>query len=331
VPLQIANGGDIELSWNLAEAPAGSATLSKAATTDRATSSPLARKVAANEATRDRFRSRAPDAPAVRGNVTPGCEAATAGMLLHDDGSPEDGYRDGSGLFSINAYVDRFTPTAYPATLTTACVAFLTLGPTTQDFELIVYDDTGFNGGPGNLIASVPATALDIPATATASFVKVDLSGLGISIQSGSVYVGAQWNPLEPGDVFIASDTGGDPNAGQGYHMRGSDLGLGSWDPTIDEFGDYHALLVRAVEAPDYCSSPADVPWLTPSETSGTVAAHESGSISVTLNPDGLVEGTYAATLCIASNDPTHPHLVVPVRFDVVDGIFANGFDPSNR
>lgn len=327
VPVQIANAGDMELSWNLVEAPGGTSTRSRTFA-DRATPSPAGSKAAANDATRDRFRSRAPEAPVVRGEITPGCDAATPGMLVHDDGMPDDGYRDGSGLFSINAYVDRFTPSAYPATLTTACVSFLTLGPTTQDFELIIYDDTGFDGGPGNLIVSVPATATGIPDTAMAAFVKVDLSGLGISIPSGSVYIGAQWNPLDPGNVFIASDVNGDTNAGHGYHMRGSDLGLGSWDPTIDEFADYHALLVRAIEEPDYCATPADVPWLTLSDTSGNVAAHDSGTIMVTLDPSGLANNTYTATLCIASNDPAHPRLVVPVRFEVGDRIFASGFDP---
>jgi hypothetical protein len=326
LPMQISDAGDSDLSWSLVEAPGGNSVRS-GMPAESAASSSLSRKMAANDATRDRFRSRAPEAPSVRGTITPGCESSVPGMLLHDDGVPEDGYRDGSGLFSINAYVDRFTPSTYPATLMTACVAFLSLGSTTQDFDLIVYDDAGFDGGPGNLIASVPATALDIPITATASFVKVDLSALGISIPSGSVYIGAQWNPLEPGDVFVASDISGDPDAGHGYHMRGSDAGLGSWDRTIEEFADYHALLVRAVEAPDYCATPSDVPWLALSETAGTVAAHESGTVSVTLNPAGLAAGTYAATLCIASNDPAHPRFVVPVRFDVLDRIFANGFD----
>ena len=327
VPVEIANAGDLDLAWSLVEAPGGTSTPS-GTLAEGNTSSPLARKIAANSATRDRFRARAPDVPLVRGEITPGCDEATPGLLVHDDGAPEDGYRDGSGLFSINAYVDRFTPDMYPATLTAACVSFLTLGPTTQDFDLIVYDDRGLDGGPGNLIASVPATATDIPDTAIAAFVKVDLGGLGISIASGSVYIGAQWNPLDPGDVFVASDTSGDPDAGHGYHMRGSELGLGSWDRTIDEFADYHALLVRAVGAPDYCATPADVPWLTLGETSGSVPGHDSGSLAVTLDPSGLASGSYAATLCIASNDPTHPRVVVPVRFDVVERIFASGFDP---
>jgi len=326
VPVQIGNAGDEELSWSLLEAPGG--TSAQARTSSATTSSPFARKIAANDATRDRFRSHAGSTPIVHGAATSGCDAATPGILIHDNGTPEDGYRDGSGLFTINAYVDRFTPSAYPATLTTACVSFLTNGPTTQDFELIVYDDSGFDGSPGNLIASVHATATNIPSTAMAAFVKVDLAGLGISIPSGSVYIGAQWNPLDPGDVYIASDTNGDPDAGHGYHTRGSDLGLDSWDPTIDEFADYHALLVRAVEAPDVCAMPADVAWLTLSETAGSVDAHASSSITATLDPSGLANGSYTATLCIASNDPAHPRLAVPVRFEVGDRVFANGFDP---
>lgn len=327
VPVQIGNAGDMGLSWSLVEASGAASSLPRTPA-HRVASSPIDPKIAANDATRDRFRSRAPTAPAVRGESTPGCDAATPGILVHDDGAPEDGYRDGSGLFSMNAYVDRFTPSAYPATLTAACVSFLTRGPATQDFDLVVYDDTGFDGSPGNLIASVRATASDIPGTATAAFVKVDLGGLGISIPSGSVYIGAKWNPLDPGDVFIASDVSGEANAGHGYHMRGSDLSPGSWDPTIDQFADYHALLVRAVEAPDTCATPADVPWLTLSATSGSVAAHDSGTITATLDPSGLANGSYAATLCITSNDPAHPRLVVPVRFEVGDRIFANGFDP---
>jgi hypothetical protein len=46
------------------------------------------------------------------------------------------------------------------------------------------------------------------------------------------------------------------------------------------------------------------------------------------MHPESLAAGTYAATLCIASNDPAHPRVVVPVRFDVIDTIFASGFDP---
>ena len=31
----------------------------------------------------------------MRGEITPGCDEATPGILVHDDGMPEDGYRDG--------------------------------------------------------------------------------------------------------------------------------------------------------------------------------------------------------------------------------------------
>jgi len=52
------------------------------------------------------------------------------------------------------------------------------------------------------------------------------------------------------------------------------------------------------------CDSPADVPWLSEVPTSGTVAAGGSTPVQVTLDSTGLADGTYAASLCVESNDP---------------------------
>lgn len=330
VPLQIANNGDLPLEWSLAEAPGAGAPRTLAAAPAPQRVSPLAvRKIASNDATRDRFRSGAPELVSVRGSVTPGCDAATPGIIIHDDGTPEDGYTDGSGLFPIVAYVDRFTPSSYPATFSSACVSFLSHASTTIDFELVVYDDNGWDGGPGDELAAVPAVATDIPTTAMASFVKVDLSGLGLVVDEGSVYIGARFNPLTPGDVFIASDVDGDPNVGAGYHMRGAPGAPGGWDPTIDQFFDYHSLLVRAVEQPAWCATPGDLPWLSFDVVAGDVDAHASATITATFDPSQLGVGDHAATLCVDSNDPARPHLAIPVRFHVDDVLFADGFDPA--
>jgi hypothetical protein len=191
----------------------------------------------------------------------------------------------------------------------------------------VVYDDSGWDGGPGNLLAAVDAVATDIPTSAVASFVRVDLSGVGISIDSGSVYIGVQFDPIDPGVVYVASDVNGAPDAGNGYLMRGNPGAPGGWDPIVDQFPDYHALLVRAVEAPDACALPSDVPWLSLSAMSGDVGAHDAASISVTLDPSVLAAGHYEAALCIGSNDPQHPRTVVPVRFDIGDALFTDGFD----
>jgi hypothetical protein len=327
LPVQIRNDGDLPLQWNAIEAPA--ARPSTAPPVHAPT--PLAlRKQRGNDATRDRWRGHARDVVSLRGATTAGCDESTPGIVVHDDGMPEDGYRDGSGLFSLAGYVDRFTPSAYPATYTSACVSFLaspSAPGTSQAFQLVVYDDSGWDGGPGNLLAAVDAVATDIPTSAVASFVRVDLSGVGISIDSGSVYIGVQFDPIDPGVVYVASDVNGAPDAGNGYLMRGNPGAPGGWDPIVDQFPDYHALLVRAVEAPDACALPSDVPWLSLSAVSGDVDAHDAASISVTLDPSVLAAGHYEAALCIGSNDPQHPRTVVPVRFDIGDALFTDGFD----
>ncbi len=325
MPLQIRNDGDHTLDWDAIEAPA---THPSIAPQPQVALSPALRKQRGNDAANDRWRAHGHDFVSVRGAMTEGCDASTPGIIVHDDGTPEDGYRDGSGLFTIAGYVDRFTPSAYPATFTSACVAFLASEPgASQTFQLVVYDDTNWDGGPGNLLAVVDAVATDIPTTATAAFVRVDLSGLGISVGSGSVYIGVQFDPTNPGVVFAAADVSGAPNAGSGYLMRGNPGALGAWDPIIGRFGDYHSLLVRAVEQPDACASPSDVPWLSLGTTSGDVAAHSAMSIDVTLDPSALANGRHDAVLCIASNDPQHPRTVVPVHFDIGDTVFADGFD----
>ena len=134
------------------------------------------------------------------------------------------------------------------------------------------------------------AVASDIPTTAVASFVRVDLSSLGISLQSGSFYIGVQFDPTDPGVVYAAADVSGAPDAGNGYVMVGNPGALDAWEPIVDQFPDYHAMLVRAVEAPDACAIPSDVPWLSLSATSGEVAAHEAASITATLDPAGNLQ-----------------------------------------
>lgn len=328
VPLQIANRGDMTLEWSLVEAPGGGVPRTVASPPPAPPSSPAAvRRIAANFATRDSYRSSAPPLVSVRGAVTPGCDEATPGIHIHDDGTPEDGYTDGSGLFPIASYVDRFTPTSYPATFSSACVSFLSHGSTSADFELVVYDDDGWDGGPGTELAAVPATATGVPSTAVAAFFKVDLSGLGLVVAEGSVYIGVRFNPLAPGDIYIASDVDGEPNVGAGYHSRGAPGAPGGWDATIERFPDYHALLVRAVEQPAYCATPSDLPWLSFDAVSGSVAAHGEATLTATFDPSQLAVGDHAATLCIDSNDPARPHLAVPVSFHVDDSLFADGFD----
>jgi subtilisin family serine protease len=66
------------------------------------------------------------------------------------------------------------------------------------------------------------------------------------------------------------------------------------------------------------CSSLGDIPWISASPSSGTTTAGSTDQVSLLFNSSGLVDGPYSGNICIASNDPANPLVVVPVTMDVV-------------
>ncbi len=65
------------------------------------------------------------------------------------------------------------------------------------------------------------------------------------------------------------------------------------------------------------CANVADIPWLSVSPTSGTTVAHGSSTVTVNYNAAGMAPGAYDANLCVASNDPSNPQVIVPVALTV--------------
>lgn len=59
--------------------------------------------------------------------------------------------------------------------------------------------------------------------------------------------------------------------------------------------------------------------WLTVSPDDGTIAAGDSQTLNLELDATGLAGGIYTTNLCIDSNDPATPVVIVPVVFEVVD------------
>jgi len=117
-------------------------------------------------------------------------------------------------------------------------------------------------------------------------------------------------------------------------------------DPTTASaigFPDFHLTMVVTLDgdAPVAgCQNPSDVPWLSETPTSGTVAPGANTDVAVTANAAGLSAGTYSANLCVATNDPTQALITVPVSLTVTmpafvpcnggsDEIFCDGFDPA--
>lgn len=61
--------------------------------------------------------------------------------------------------------------------------------------------------------------------------------------------------------------------------------------------------------------------WLSINPTGGTVAPAGDETVTVSMDPAGLDAGTYEANLCIDSNDPDEAQVVVPVTFEVEEGV----------
>ena len=134
--------------------------------------------------------------------------ASQPGIIIHDDGTAENGYSANPATISRFHAVDKFTPASYPSTFTGVCVAFITIAgtPTTLNYDVVVYDDDGPGGAPGTLLGTVADVATGIPGgVSTLVFQTTDISSLGLNVTSGSVYIGVSYVPTTV-NVFVASD-----------------------------------------------------------------------------------------------------------------------------
>jgi hypothetical protein len=71
---------------------------------------------------------------------------------------------------------------------------------------------------------------------------------------------------------------------------------------------------------PTGCASPSDVPWLSASDTSGSIAGGASNVPDITVNAASLAAGSYSAHVCVATNDPGNALVDVPVSVTVTGG-----------
>jgi len=96
---------------------------------------------------------------------------------------------------------------------------------------------------------------------------------------------------------------------------------IGSGAPQLDAF---------AIGVVGNCASPTDIPWLSVSPASGTVAAGDSATVTIGIDAQSLAPGSYRATICVTGNDTDTPIEQLPVELTVIDAndvIFRNGFD----
>jgi hypothetical protein len=109
-------------------------------------------------------------------------------------------------------------------------------------FGIVAYDDNGIAGQPGTFLGGKSA-AVSIPTSFGQTIVDVACSELGLTVSSGSVYIGAQWNAGSNADFFICTDESiGTP---QRVTYRSGNGGV-SWTSISQDVPATKALGVRA-------------------------------------------------------------------------------------
>src|SRR4029453_5433780 len=211
---------------------------------------------------------------------------AEPGIIIHDDGLIDNGYSGNPALVTEVRFVDKFTPTSYPATFSSVCIDFVTLsgGPPTYPVDIVVYDDDGAGGAPGTFLGSVnaqPATTHVFVAGGTPTWNSYNIAGLGLNITSGSVYIGARWMPPTPVNVYISADQTGAVGFAGGYWWNNND---GVWATIQTAFAAYHSCMIRAVQGPagptpTASPSATSTPTPTPTATCQYVLSQIGGSI----------------------------------------------------
>ena len=309
--LDLLNSGAADLIWSIHEAETAAATERLAAPMTATENADNSRFTADLISSVGDYLAFVSGSVAVTG-MTVDCDAEP-GILITDDGSIENGYSANPATVSRVIFVDRFTPEVYPAIFSAVCVAFVSQGPDTLDFEIVLYAPDGPGGQPGTLLGSIPATAADLPDPgATPVWHSYDISSLDISIGSGDVYVGVTFVPSNP-NVFIGADqsTVNPVGYGGGYWWNS---GEGAWATVQSAYPQYRSLMIRPVQDISGCISPTDLPWVSVSPDNGTTGADSSDQIDISIDTTGLTTGeTYTGILCFNSNDPIRGRIEIPL------------------
>jgi hypothetical protein len=170
----------------------------------------------------------------------PQCE----GGIVHDDGTPENGYSWAVDIVYDGIIVERFTPDEYPARITQVCIAWTQTGDDpTFNYDLVIYNDDGPDGGPGTLLASIPVTASGVPFWTAFAFYDYNVEALNLVVNSGSFYAGARWNPTDEQYFYILADESATTPLQNSY---GYNDYLDLWAPIYDWFSLYRSMLIRA-------------------------------------------------------------------------------------
>ena len=184
------------------------------------------------------------------GNVTesmimnPDAECTGAGELIYDDGTFENGY-GWNPVVTDGRFVSLFTPLNYPWQFNTFCLSLTRVAASPVDFtfDIVMYDNTGAGGAPGNQIGIISGvTATNLPVWPTLAFYDFAVASLP-SVASGSVYIGIKYNPsLAASPHYSGADESATTALHIGYAYDGT-----AWSTIQTLFTTYKAMGYRTL------------------------------------------------------------------------------------
>lgn len=187
---------------------------------------------------------------AIRMSGEPGLDAMScvnpSGAEIHDDGTFENA---ALSSYDTTILVQRFEPSEYPWKYTKVCVAwrrsFVTYDDIRINYNVVVYDDSGPAGRPGNLVAFIPGQRVGkIPALMNQ---KWNPTALDIPIlNSGAYYIGVSLDNSPASGVFIPYDQGPFTPHWVGYHMKP----VTGWQSNDSEWFNYMSAAIRTEGSP---------------------------------------------------------------------------------
>jgi uncharacterized repeat protein (TIGR02543 family) len=184
-----------------------------------------------------------------------------------------------------------------------------------QGVNVFIYADNG--GLPGDELYAYPELSptadvagdltLDLPTAAT-----LTEGTYWVSVQPRMDYFGdGRWlwltESAQRNSEFAWRNPGNGYGSGCVDWGSGSDCGFANPDLTFRILG----------ERTGPCLNPSQITWLSVNPASGTTLPGESDDIVVTFDATGLAPGEYEGNLCVFSNDPLTPLVVVSVSMEV--------------
>lgn len=86
----------------------------------------------------------------------------------------------------------------------------------------------------------------------------------------------------------------------------------------VGNAGDGTLTISDLYESTDFCATMSDVSWLSLSGGIGSYGAGDTDQIAATFDSRGLLAGNYQGALCVVSNDPDEPTLLVPLSMEAL-------------